>query len=102
MVELPTTAIPNLLSIIIPTFNEEESVTRLASEIREVVGDIGCDYELIFIDDGSTDTTASVLDEMARDDSHVRIIQFRRNFGKAAALDAGFQVARGDVIFTME
>ena len=102
MVELSPTAIPNLLSIIIPTFNEEESVTPLAEEIRRVVDAIGCDYELIFIDDGSTDATAAVLDEMARADAHVRIIQFRRNFGKAAALDAGFQVARGDIIFTMD
>lgn len=102
MGRLPASAIPDCLSIIIPTYNEVESVKALTDEIAAVMNELGGAYELIFVDDGSTDGTTDLLDRMAAEQSHIRVIQFRRNFGKAAALDAGFQIARGDIVFTMD
>ena len=102
MGELPASAVPDCLSIIVPTFNEEDSVAILVDQISATMDEIGCAYELIFVDDGSTDGTAHCLQVLSEANSHIRVIEFRRNFGKAAALDAGFQVATGDVIFTMD
>ncbi len=102
MGDVPAAAVPDCLSIIIPTFNEVESVSPLIDELKAVLRPLGCDYEIIFVDDGSTDGTARVLSDHADADDRIRIIQFRRNFGKAAALDAGFQMASGDIVFTMD
>ncbi|MHA7898485.1 MAG: glycosyltransferase family 2 protein [Henriciella sp.] len=99
---LPESAVPDCLSIIVPTYNEEESVALLAEQVADSMESIGCAYELIFVDDGSTDGTAAALKALADADPHIRVIEFRRNFGKAAALDAGFQVATGDIVFTMD
>lgn len=102
MAQLPAAALPELLSVIVPTFNEVESVERLALEIEQVMTDLGGLYEVIFVDDGSTDGTSAVLDRLAENDARIRVVQFRRNFGKAAALDAGFELASGQIIFTMD
>jgi len=102
MADLPESAIPDCLSIIVPTYNEEDSVALLADEIATVMASLGSAYEVIFVDDGSTDGTANALARMSNEDTHIRVVQFRRNFGKAAALDAGFEVARGDVVITMD
>ena len=102
MGSLPDAAIPDGLSIIVPTYNEEGSVRILAEQIAAVMSRIKCSYELIFVDDGSTDKTPSELAALADAHANIRIIEFRRNFGKAAALDAGFQMATGDVVFTMD
>ena len=91
-----------MLSIVIPVFNEEESLRPLYEEICEVVQANQYEMDLIFIDDGSTDTSWSVLEELAEKDSRVRALKFRRNFGKAAALDAGFRAARGEQIMTLD
>ena len=88
------------LSFIIPVFNEEQSLQPLYSEILENIENYK--YEIIFIDDGSTDGSFAVMQELAAKDKNVKVIKFRRNFGKAASLDAGFEVAKGDIIFTMD
>jgi len=98
----PNEVNPRLISIIVPAYNEADSLTCLVAELQTVLQPMTCDYEVIFVDDGSDDDTAHILTHLAKEDAHIRIIEFRRNFGKAAALDAGFEVARGDVIFTMD
>jgi len=77
-----------LLSFVIPAFNEEESLTRLYREISQNVGTY--DFEVIFVDDGSTDTTFDVMKQLAANHSQVKVIRFRGNFGKSAGLNIGF------------
>jgi len=102
MADLPVSAIPHCLSIIVPTYNEEDSVALLYEQVSAAMDEIGCAYEMIFVDDGSRDGTPQALKALSDQNAHIRVIEFRRNFGKAAALDAGFQAASGDVIFTMD
>jgi len=90
------------ISIVIPLLNEEESLKELVEQLNTVLSKMGKDYESIFIDDGSTDTSFGILEELSKTYSFVKIIQFRRNYGKAAALSAGFSAATGDVIITMD
>ncbi|MBW3597863.1 MAG: glycosyltransferase family 2 protein [Planctomycetes bacterium] len=91
-----------MLSIVIPVFNEAESLVELHQEIDEVARDENYDVEVIFVDDGSRDGSWSVVEQMAASDARVRGVRFRRNFGKAAALDAGFGAARGDLVMTLD
>ena len=88
------------LSFVIPVYNEEESLKELHKEIIENIP--RTTYEIIFIDDGSTDNSYTVIEELARKDSNIKPIRFRTNFGKAAALQAGFDKAQGEIIFTMD
>jgi len=88
------------LTFVIPVLNEEASLVQLYGEI--VANCTGHEYEIIFIDDGSTDNSYNVMCELAARDARVKIIRFRRNFGKAAALQTGFNLAQGEVIFTMD
>jgi glycosyltransferase involved in cell wall biosynthesis len=90
------------LSIVIPVFNEVESVPLLYDEIVATADSLSLPWELIFIDDGSSDGTTRVLHEVYERDPRVQIIEFRRNFGKSAALAAGFEAADGDAIITMD
>ncbi len=90
------------LSIIIPVFNEADSLRELHGEIGQVITANGYDAELIFVDDGSTDGSWPILDELAKADSAMQAIRFRRNFGKAAALRAGAEQAVGELIITMD
>jgi len=90
------------LSLVIPLCNEEESLEQLHREICEVAEVNSYDIEIIFVDDGSTDQSWSVVEKLAASDPRVRGIQFRRNFGKAAALQAGFNAAKGEFIITMD
>ena len=83
-----------MLSIVIPVYNERESLATLLGELDEVAQAQGCDLDVIFVDDGSTDGSWSAIRKLAERDERVRGIRFRRNFGKAAALSAGFR-ARG-------
>ncbi len=89
-------------SIVVPVFNESESLDQLHSEISSVAFDEGYDIELIFVDDGSTDESWKEIKRIATHDPRVFGIQFRRNFGKAAALNAGFRNSRGEIIFTLD
>jgi glycosyltransferase involved in cell wall biosynthesis len=88
------------VSYIIPLLNEEQSLTELYNEI--IMNNPFPEYEIIFVDDGSKDNSFKILCELADIDSRVKVIQFRRNFGKAAALQTGFRVCTGDYVFTMD
>lgn len=90
------------LSLVIPLFNEAESLQALAAEIDAACQSQQIDYEVLFVDDGSTDASSAVLDGLHAADPRVKIIQFRRNAGKADALSAGFQAAVGDYVITMD
>lgn len=89
-------------SFIIPFFNECESLEILYGEIVEECETLGKSIELIFIDDGSIDGGEEIVRQLAAEDSRVSLVRFRRNFGKSAALSAGFREARGDIVFTMD
>jgi glycosyltransferase involved in cell wall biosynthesis len=92
-----------MISFVIPLLNEEESLEPLHHAVTETMEPLLCDYEIIFVDDGSTDHSPTILQELhRRDHRHVRVIQFRRNFGKTAALTAGFARVRGDVVVTLD
>ncbi len=91
-----------MLSVVIPVYNEEESLELLHSELVEVAQNERYDLEIIFIDDGSTDHSWQIIRRLAEEDQRVRGIRFRRNFGKAAALSAGFQAAQGERIITLD
>src|SRR5262245_3899301 len=92
----------DLLSLVIPVYNERESLAALHSEISEVAQALPQRIEIIFIDDGSKDGSWDIIRELAASDERVRGIKFRRNFGKAAALEAGFSTARGAIVLTMD
>ncbi|HIC97643.1 MAG TPA: glycosyltransferase [Aquificaceae bacterium] len=91
-----------MISVIIPAYNEEESVRPLYEKLKRVLEKVGEDYEILFVDDGSEDGTYGVLKEIAQKDLSVKVIRFRRNYGQTAAMYAGFEHARGDVIITMD
>jgi dolichol-phosphate mannosyltransferase len=91
-----------MLSTVIPVHNEAESLETLHAELSEVARDQGYDLDIVFIDDGSTDDTWAVICGLAQRDERVRGIRFRRNFGKAAALSAGFKAARGEIVMTLD
>jgi len=92
----------SMLSIVIPVFNEAESLELLYREIDEVAAAEGYDLDVVFVDDGSTDGSWQIIRQLAAADSRVRGLRFRRNFGKAAALNAGFEHARGELIMTLD
>jgi len=91
-----------MISIVIPAYNEAESIPRLYQEIEATASASEWDMEVIFVDDGSSDGTWAAIEALAQRDPRVRAIRFRRNFGKAAALDAGFKEARGDRVVTLD
>ena len=90
------------ISIVIPLFNEEESIAELAQWIDKVLKKNNLSYEIIFIDDGSNDSSWSVIKNIKNDNPNVYGIKFRRNYGKSAALNVGFSKASGDVVITMD
>ena len=92
-----------MLSIVIPVFNEAESLATLHQELSAVAAAEGYDLDVVFVDDGSTDGSWDVIRRLAESDrSHVCGLRFRRNFGKAAALIAGFDQARGELVMTLD
>jgi glycosyltransferase involved in cell wall biosynthesis len=90
------------VSIVVPLYNEEENVRELHDRLKDVLDTLGSEYELIFIDDGSTDKTLEFLQDVQSADDRVVVLSLRRNFGQTAAFAAGFDYARGDVIVTMD
>lgn len=90
------------ISIIIPLLNERESLPELAAWIKRVMKENSFSYEILFIDDGSTDGSWNVIETLAEENSNIHGISFRRNYGKSAALYCGFERAKGDVVFTMD
>lgn len=91
-----------LLSVIIPLFNEEENIPLLYEELKGVLVNLKEDHEILFIDDGSKDRSLQILQDLQSRDNRVVVVSFRRNFGQTAAMAAGFDYARGDVIITMD
>jgi glycosyltransferase involved in cell wall biosynthesis len=91
-----------MLSAVIPVYNEVESLESLHRELDDVSGEHGYELDLVFVDDGSTDGSWQTICALAAADKRVRGLRFRRNFGKAAALSAGFQAARGELIMTLD
>ena len=90
------------VSIIIPLLNEEESLGELYSKISEVADKNTLSYEICFVDDGSTDKSLDVLKELRQDNKNIKILSFRKNYGKSAALSEGFKLAQGEYIITMD
>lgn len=90
------------ISIVISLLNEEESLPELTDWIRRVMEQHNYDYEIIYIDDGSTDKSWEVISGLAQNNPHIKSVKFTRNYGKSAALHVGFERARGEVIFTMD
>ncbi len=90
------------LSIVIPLKDEEESLPELATWIRKVCVENNFSYEIIMVDDGSTDQSWNVIEQLRKEDNAIKGIRFQRNYGKSAALNEGFKSAQGDVIITMD
>ena len=90
------------ISVVIPLLNEEESLQELHDWIANVMQSNRYLYEIIFIDDGSTDTSWKVIEKLSKKNNAVKGIRFQKNYGKSQALDAGFDLASGDVVITMD
>ncbi len=93
---------PTTLSIVIPVYNEAPNLEPLHRELCATLGALGKPYEILFVDDGSTDDSFAVLQRLSATDPQVRVIRFRRNFGQTAAFAAGFDYAQGEIIITMD
>lgn len=90
------------LSIIVPLYNEEESIHLLYDAIRTACDQSGQSYEIVFVDDGSQDRTFELLAALHENDQRIKVIRFRKNYGQTAAMNAGFRLARGQVIVSMD
>lgn len=90
------------ISVVIPLYNEDESLPELHDWIQRVMDANGYSYEIIFVDDGSTDRSWDVITELKQKNTNVRGIKFRRNYGKSAGLNVGFEATRGDIVITMD
>lgn len=90
------------LSIVIPLYNEEESVEQLVGNIIETGKEFKFGYEIVLVDDGSTDHTWDIIEKLARDTKSLKAIKFRRNYGQTSAMVAGFEYARGEIIVTLD
>jgi len=90
------------ISVVVPLFNEEESLPELEAWIRKVMNINGYSYEILFIDDGSKDASWKVIEKLAAENPNVKGIKFRRNYGKSAGLHTGFEAAKGNVVITMD
>jgi glycosyltransferase involved in cell wall biosynthesis len=91
-----------LISVVIPLYNEEESIAKLHVELTGVLQSVGEPYEIVVVDDGSTDGSFELLGRIHEADPRLKVIRFRRNFGQTAAFAAGFEAAGGDVIVTLD
>ncbi len=90
------------ISVVIPLYNEEESLPELTAWIEKVMKENGFSYEILFIDDGSTDRSLDVIHRLGKDNSNIHAVSFSRNYGKSPALNVGFRRAKGDVVITMD
>ncbi len=89
-------------SVVVPLYNEDASIPELSEELKSVLGGMGMPYEIIFVDDGSTDTSFKVLRGLHKNNKRIKVIRLRKNFGKSAALSLGFQQASGDIVITLD
>src|SRR3989304_6086220 len=90
------------LSIVIPVYNESENLADLITSTSAAMQGFGDSYEILLVDDGSTDDSWAIMKSIARQDSHIRLIRFGINYGQTAALSAGFHHAKGEIIVTMD
>lgn len=90
------------ISVVVPLYNEAESLPELAEWIRRVMHANGFSYEILFINDGSTDNSAEVIRRLAEEDPNIHLVSFARNYGKSPALNEGFRRVKGDVVITMD
>ena len=90
------------ISVVVPLLNEAESLPELESWIRRVMDEHGYSYEIVFVDDGSSDNSWSVIQGLAQANPHVKALRFRKNYGKSPALNEGFKIVQGDVVITMD
>ena len=90
------------LSIVVPVYNEEENVHYLYEQLTSVLDPLGLEYEIICADDGSTDHSFELLEELAQRDHRLKVIRFRRNYGQTAGFSAGFDHAIGDIVVTID
>jgi glycosyltransferase involved in cell wall biosynthesis len=90
------------LSIIVPVYSEEEAVAPFVEKAKSVLADIGCRYEIIFVDDGSKDRTCDMVRALREDDPQIKLVKLSRNFGKERALSAGLDYCRGDAVIPMD
>jgi len=90
------------ISVVIPIYNEEENLPILYEKLKNVLDRLNKEYEIIFVNDGSTDNSWNIIKQLAEKDKRVIGVNFRRNFGQTAAMSAGFETARGDIIITMD
>ncbi|MEA3467373.1 MAG: glycosyltransferase family 2 protein [Thermodesulfobacteriota bacterium] len=92
----------NEVSVVIPLLNEEENIPILYEELTQTFKKIDVEYELIFVDDGSSDSSLSILENLQQSDDHLCIVSLRKNFGQTAAMSAGFDMASGEIIIAMD
>jgi len=90
------------VSVVIPLFNEEGSLPVLADELKSILGRMGMPYEIIYVDDGSTDDSFKILRDLHKKNKRIKVIRLRKNFGKSTALALGFQQASGDIVVTLD
>jgi undecaprenyl-phosphate 4-deoxy-4-formamido-L-arabinose transferase len=90
------------VSVLVPVLNEEESLPELNERLRDALAGIRRPYEIIYINDGSTDRTEEILETFHREDGHIKVIEFNRNYGQHMALFAGFDFARGEIVVTID
>ena len=90
------------ISVVIPLYNEEESLPELTAWIEKVMNENGFSYEILFIDDGSSDRSLEVIHNLSKGNDHIHAVSFSRNYGKSPALNVGFRRAKGDVVITMD
>jgi glycosyltransferase involved in cell wall biosynthesis len=90
------------VSVIVPLYNEQESVRPLYAAIVQSLGELGCPFEMVFVDDGSVDSTVAIVRDIARIDSRLKLVKFRRNYGQTPAMAAGIEYATGEVLVTMD
>jgi len=91
-----------MISAVIPLYNEEENIPELCRRLVDVLDSMGARYEILFVDDGSTDGSYARLVEIKRENENIKIVKFRRNFGQTAAIHAGFDYAQGEIITTLD
>jgi len=90
------------LSIIIPIYNEEKSISKLYQKLKKVLSDLNMQYEIIAVNDGSIDNSYEVLKEISQNDSDLKVIDFRKNFGQTAAISAGIDMSKGEIIIPID
>ena len=99
---MPELKITGTVSVVVPFHNEEPNVVELYGRLQAVMEELGCDYQFVFVDDGSTDLTYKLLRELAEIDHHVTVVRLRRNFGQTGALAAGFAHSTGKFVIAMD